>query len=287
MPPQNLTTTHPSATITPQEYQRFSVFLEQACGIVLGEHKHYLVTSRLYRLLSEYALPSVSELIRQLEGGRVAGLRERIIDAMTTNETLWFRDAQPFEALKQEILPDLAQRTRQVRMWSAACSSGQEPYSISIAVQEYLQGKPGALPGGVQIIATDISPSMLKEAAAGQYDEASLARGLSAERKQRFFSARDAGKWEIKAGIKNRVIFKELNLMKSYAALGKFDVVFCRNVLIYFSGALKVDILTRIAQTLNPHGYLLLGSSEALASQVHAFDMVRCAGGVVYKLKPM
>ena len=281
----------PDHTITPQDYQNFRVFLEQACGIVLGEHKHYLVSSRLRHLLSEYSIPSVGELIRRMENGRTAGLRERIIDAMTTNETLWFRDGHPYEIFKSLILPEFAQqRARPIRIWSAACSSGQEPYSISMAVQEFLLGRPGTLPGGVQIVATDISPSILGEAMVGIYDSTSLARGLSEERKQRFFTAKEAkpvlaSRWEVKPEIKSRVVFKELNLMKNYAVLGKFDVIFCRNVLIYFATELKVDILSRLAQALNPGGFLLLGASESIANYSDDFAMVRYPSGVIYKLK--
>lgn len=252
---------------------------------MLGENKHYLISSRLRSLLAENTIHSVGELIKHLESGRKPGLRERIIDAMTTNETLWFRDTQPYETLKNLILPELSQqRARQIRIWSAACSSGQEPYSISMTVQEYLLSKPGSLPGGVQIIATDISSSMLNEANAGIYDSVSLARGLSLPRQRQFFHAK-GDKWEINNEIKGRVTFKEWNLMKPYAALGKFDVIFCRNVLIYFSSELKTDIFNRMAQALNPKGYLMLGASESMVGYNDAFDMVRHASGVVYQLK--
>lgn len=293
--PRIMTSAATGKTISPSDYEQFHVFLERNCGIMLGDNKHYLISSRLHHLLAEYAVSSLGELVKRAEQGSHSGLQERIIDAMTTNETLWFRDIQPYEALKHQILPELAQRQGCApRIWSAACSSGQEPYSISMVVQEYLQNKPGAFPRGVQIIATDISPTMLKEAAAGVYDGISLSRGLSLERRERFFTSKagDASakrlgmeKWEIKKEIKNRVTFKELNLMKSYAALGKFDVIFCRNVLIYFSGALKRDIIARLTQTLNPHGYLILGASESLANHSDAFDMLRYASTVVYRLK--
>lgn len=175
-------------------------------------------------------------------------MRERVIDAMTTNETLWFRDVHPFEIFKQVILPELALRQKHtLRIWSAACSSGQEPYSLSMALQEYLWSKPGGLPLGAEILATDISASMLKEAQSGVYEAASLARGLSSERQQRFFEPQGQGLWRAKNEIRARVQFKEWNLKQSFGALGKFDVIFCRNVLIYFSNKLKQDILRRIA----------------------------------------
>ena len=187
--------------------------------------------------------------------------------------------------LARHILPALAQIPgRPLRFWSAACSSGQEPYSISMVVQEYILGKPGQLPWGVQITGTDISSTILKEANAGLYDNMSLARGVSPERRQRFFTPLD-DKWQLKLEIRGRASFKEFNLQQNYAALGKFDVIFCRNVLIYFSAELKRDILSRMALALNPGGYLILGSSEAISNLCDAFDMVHCAGGVIYQLK--
>jgi chemotaxis protein methyltransferase CheR len=271
-------------TFTPQEYEDFRVFLEKACGIVLGDNKHYLITSRLSRVMADHKLKSLGALVDDIKKERTPRLRESIIEAMTTNETLWFRDAYPYEVLKQKLLPELArQRARSVRIWSAACSSGQEPYSISMTVQEYLSGNPGAL-GDVQIVATDISPAILKEAKDARYDEMTLARGISAERKQRFFTA--AGRqWEVRPEIRARVRFLSLNLLQSYALLGRFDIIFCRNVLIYFSSESKSDIMARMGKTLNPGGHLFLGASESITNYSGAYEMVRCNPGVVYKLK--
>ncbi len=274
-----------SNKISPQEYEEFRRFLEQASGITLGDNKHYLVTSRLSRLMRELDMPSFSELLKGLKSGNPPKLRERIIDAMTTNETLWFRDIYPFEVMKQVILPEITQkRPAQLRIWSAACSSGQEGYSISMALQEYGMAKPGALPTNIQIIGTDISASMLREASEASYDRMSVARGLSEERLQRFFIQKGE-RWQVRPEIRNRASFRELNLMNSYAMLGRFDIVFCRNVLIYFSNDLKRDILQRIAQTLNPGGYLFLGGSESPTSYTDAFALVRTPHGVVYRLK--
>ncbi len=275
-----------SQQISAQEYEDFRGFLEDACGIVLGDNKHYLVTSRLSRLMREFEIDGFGTMMRQLKiGGRNSSLREAIVDAMTTNETLWFRDGYPFEILKNVILPELSERRlRQLRIWSAASSSGQESYSVSMTIQEYLAGKPGALPALQQIIGTDISTSMLRLAEAAQYDRMALARGLSEERKQRFFVPRGE-KWEVKPEIKKRCSFRELNLTASYASLGKFDIVFCRNVLIYFSSELKSDILNRIAKSLNPGGYLFLGGSESPSSYSSLYEMVRTPHGVVYRLK--
>ncbi|MFA7096521.1 MAG: protein-glutamate O-methyltransferase CheR [Gammaproteobacteria bacterium] len=272
--------------ISQQDYEGFREFLEDASGIVLGDSKHYLVASRLSRLLGEYSLHSLGDLLEKMRSGRIPGLRERVIEAMTTNETYWFRDHHPFEILKQTILPEFAQRRGQpVRIWSAACSTGQEPYSISMAVDEYLQTRPGSLPGGVQIIATDISPAVLKEAREASYDALALSRGLSEQRKQRFFIQKGP-RWEVRPEVRARVSFRELNLLDSYALLGRFDVIFCRNVLIYFSAASKRDILERMAAILVPRGYLVLGASESMTNYSEVFETVRCQPmGVVYRKK--
>jgi chemotaxis protein methyltransferase CheR len=251
----------------------------------LGDNKHYLVTSRLNRLIREFEIGSFGELMSRLRRERHSKLRERIVDAMTTNETLWFRDTYPFEVLRQYALPEFSKkRPMQLRIWSAACSSGQEPYSISMTIQEYLASRPGSLPSNTQIIATDISPTVLAAANSGIYEKMSLSRGLSEERRQRHFIQR-GDSWEVRPELRNRVTFRELNLLESYASLGRFDIVFCRNVLIYFSAERKRDILTRIACTLNPGGYLFLGGSESPSSYCDAFEMVRTPYGVVYRLK--
>lgn len=272
-------------SISARDYDAFRRFLEEACGIVLGENKQYLVASRLSRLLREIDVDSVGELIEKLGKQPRSGLRERIIDAMTTNETFWFRDNHPYSMLKELILPEITQRRpSQLRIWSAASSSGQEPYSISMIIEEYLQGRSAALTKNIQITGTDISPTMLELARSGMYDALALSRGLSPERKARFFVPQ-GNLWKVKDEIRNRVKFSELNLMNSYTSLGKFDIVFCRNVLIYFSSQLKRDILRRIAETMNPGGYLFLGSTETIASYSEAFDAVRHEGGIVYRLK--
>jgi len=272
-------------TISSQEYDAFRKLLEDACGIVLGDNKHYLVASRLGRLLKEFETASVGDLIARMKREPRSGLRERVIDAMTTNETFWFRDNHPYVLLNDLILPELAaKRASQVRIWSAACSSGQEPHSISMIAQEYLQKRPGSLPDNIKIIGTDISPTMLKASREARYDSLALSRGLSPERKQRFFT-QVGDEWEVNKNIRNRIQFKELNLMNSYATMGKFDVVFCRNVLIYFAAELKRDILKKLAQTLNPGGYMFLGSTETIASYSDEFETVRHQGGIVFKLK--
>jgi chemotaxis protein methyltransferase CheR len=270
-------------SLSEEDYHNFRRFLAETSGIVLGESKHYLVTSRLVGLVEQFGFGSISELVRGLAKGGPRGLRERVVEAMTTNETFWFRDGFPFEIFKDRLLPEYAKTAKAgLRVWCAACSSGQEPYSLSMAVQEYTAKNPGALRVPVEIIGTDISPGILAQAREARYDSLSMARGLSAERKARFFQEVDE-RWQVRPEIRARVSLRELNLLQNYSLLGRFDIVFCRNVLIYFSPESKRDILERISKVLNPGGYLFLGASESMSGYSDAFEMVRCNPGVVYR----
>lgn len=272
--------------ISDQEYSDFCSYLEEATGIVLGTSKHYLVSSRLNRLMEDRELASYTELLEHLKKSGNAGLREQIIDAMTTNETMWFRDTYPYEVLKETILPELSKiKDRPIRIWSSACSSGQEPYSISMVIQEYISKNAGVFPRGIQVIATDISTSMLNYSKRAKYDEAAMKRGVSEERRRKFFTLNE-DLWEVVPEVRSRVSFKPLNLQQSFTSLGKFDLIFCRNVLIYFSSEFKTDILTRMAGVTNPDGYLYLGSSESPTRYTAIYKMVRTPGGVIYQYAP-
>jgi len=269
-------------SFSPDEYKNFQIFLEKACGIVLGANKHYLVSSRLNRLMKENNISTLQELVNILNKSVSSVLRTKVIEAMTTNETLWFRDTYPFEVLSKTIFEDYKQQKKNsIRIWSAACSSGQEPYSISMTTDEYLKKNSGFR---VEVIATDISQEILNAAKQAKYDALALARGLSEERKRQFFSP-VGDQWQVNASIRSRVKFREVNLLQSYTSLGKFDAIFCRNVLIYFSAESKTDILNRMAQSLNPRGFLMLGASESIAQYCDKFEMVRANTGVVYRLK--
>ncbi|MGD8483610.1 MAG: protein-glutamate O-methyltransferase CheR [Thioalkalispiraceae bacterium] len=275
-----------AVALATEDYEYFCQFLEQKCGIVLGTNKQYLVTSRLNRLTNEFSLAGLDELMDNLKKGVNRKLQERVVDAMTTNETSWFRDNYPFEMLKNSIYPELAKTVSgPIRIWSAASSTGQESYSISIATTEFQQRNPGLLNNPVEIIGTDISPSVVQIAREAKYDELSLARGLSAERREKFFIDHHDGGLSVRSEIRSRTRFSELNLMGNYSLLGKFDIIFCRNVLIYFSSEMKSDILTRMAQVMKPRGYLFLGGSESPTGYCSAFEMVRLPDGVVYRLK--
>lgn len=254
------------------DYQVFRTFLGKACGIVLGDNKQYLVANRIRRILEEHQLTTLSALVSKINQQSVPGLREKVIDAMTTNETFWFRDSAPFDALRDVILPRLVleEKRSSLRIWSAACSSGQEPYSISMIVEEFKARNPGVFMREPEIIATDISKSMLDNAKRAEYDGLSVSRGLSDARRRMFFDELPQGRFRLKSGIVQRVTFKQLNLQDTYAGLGRFDVIFCRNVLIYFAADFKADILSRMKTSLNPGSYVILGASESLPATIGA-----------------
>lgn len=273
-------------TLSKEQYDSFRGFLEDSCGIVLGDNKHYLVTSRLNRLTHEFSFNSLSELIDALKTKHDKKLKEKVVDAMTTNETSWFRDQYPYELLKESLISELIKsKPSRVRIWSAACSTGQEPYSISMSLSELQIKNPGLLSVPVEIVGTDISSTVLNIARKAEYDELSLTRGISDDRKKSFFKAMPENRWALNDKIKSVVRFSEINLLQNYALLGKFDLIFCRNVLIYFSSEMKGDILDRMANILNPGGYLILGGSESPTGYSRKYEMVRFPKGVVYRLK--
>ena len=273
-----------NASQSAEEYQQFRLFLEKACGILLGDNKQYLVASRLNKLMKTNDIAGLGELVSKIQSFSHRGLRDSVVDAMTTNETLWFRDTHPFDIFKNRLLPEFFSREKgSVRVWSAACSSGQEPYSLSMLVEEFRAQQPGKMSCPVEIIATDLSKTMLDYCNNAEYDALSLGRGLSKERLQRFFDSTAPDVWKIKPAVTQRVRFQMLNLMDSYLTLGKFNIVFCRNVLIYFSADLKADILRRIHATLKPGGYLILGASEGLPDVGKLFEMVQCNPGIIYR----
>lgn len=269
------------------DFNQFREFLEDACGISLGENKQYLVSNRIRRILEDNKIDNLGELVRSLRLSTNRRLREQVIDSMTTNETFWFRDTYPYDHLKNVHFPQLLSANNKtmgpVRIWSAACSSGQEPYSISIMVEEYKRQQMGILQKNVQIVATDLSTSVMEQAKSGVYDKLSVVRGLSQERLERYFESPDNDVWRVKSFVKERVEFRVLNLMDSYAGLGKFDMVFCRNVLIYFNADLKRQILQKIRACLKPQGILYVGSSESLAGASDLFEMVKCEPGIFYR----
>lgn len=266
--------------LTEPEYDAFREFLARSSGIVLGDQKHYLVVSRLGRLTREAGLASLSDLLARLPRDRA--LAREAIEAMTTNETSWFRDRHPYVNLRDHILPELGARLSSMRIWSAACSSGQEPYSISIMVDESQRMHPRVPAPQVQIIGTDVAARVIRDAQRATYDRFSMGRGIDDELRARYFVEDDDG-WHLAERVKSRVSLRVFNLLESYAPLGRFDVIFCRNVLIYFSAATKEDVLRRLAQALNPGGYLVLGAAETAGSAADLLDLVRFASASAYR----
>lgn len=265
-------------------YEAFCDYLEKHSGICLGASKQYLVSSRLRKILQQESIKDLNELVSVISRPGGQKLKTAVIDAMTTNETLWFRDIHPFRILEEKLLPEFYghRSSRPLRIWSAACSTGQEPYSISMMIEEY-KARNRVFSSGEKIVATDISPSALAAAKAAEYAMLAIGRGLDADRLKKHFEETPGGRWRVKPGITQRVEFRTMNLQDSYALLGKFDIVFCRNVLIYFTADLKRDILTRIHGTLNPGGYLLVGASEAVNGLGDLFEMVHCRPGIIYR----
>lgn len=278
---------HDNIRFSLEEFTAFRDYLQDISGIDLGQNKQYLVASRLRRILLEANCSSLMELTRLIRQPSQSRWRQSVIDAMTTNETFWFRDTYPYEYLRKEVLPVLSKvnENTRTRIWSAACSSGQEPYSISMIVDEFKASFLGSQSFSVDITATDVSNKILETAKGGVYDRLSISRGLSEHRLKTFFEPEDDGSWVAKETIKKRISYRALNLKDSFSSLGKFDIIFCRNVLIYFSSELKLDIIQKIHGSLKPGGLLFLGASEGLSESKDLFQMIHCNPGTVYKSK--
>lgn len=272
--------------ISAEEYTVFRDFLHDIAGIDLAENKQYLVSTRVRKIVTENQCESLTELNALLKKGLDLKLRQKVIDAMTTNETFWFRDNYPFDYLKSTIFPEIAKTSTgaNIKMWCAACSSGQEPYSIAITFDEFLKENFTMRSTRLDIQATDLSNGILEQAKSGEYDRLSISRGMSEQRLNEYFEpCKMSDRWHIKSKYKQGIRFRSLNLQESFVSIGKCDIVFCRNVLIYFSPELKQDILKRIRAVLKPGGYLFLGSSESLGAASDYFKMIHCRPGVVYQ----
>ncbi|MFT5706241.1 MAG: chemotaxis protein methyltransferase CheR [Oceanospirillaceae bacterium] len=275
-----------SFTITSQNFKQFSSYLEDSCGIVLTDNKQYLVQCRLAKLMNENNFSGLEQLVAAMSKPSGKKLTNDVVDAMTTNETLWFRDSHPYEVLRKKLFPEfLNSSSSRMKVWSAACATGQEPYSMSMAASEYIEANSRIRGAKIDIIATDISPTALSVAKKGEYELFALGRGLSKERQKKFFTEIDNDTWKINQQIQASIAFKSINLLDSYAMIGRPDVIFCRNVLIYFSSDLKHKILQKLHAQLKPGGYLVLGASESLTGLSDKFEMVHCHPGILYKAK--
>ncbi|AHK15267.1 MAG: protein-glutamate O-methyltransferase CheR [Thalassolituus sp.] len=267
------------------EYRRFQQMLEAASGILLGDGKEYLVTSRLRKLITDRAFSGLDALIAASQ--RDPSLMNHVVDAMTTNETLWFRDEHPYKIFRERMLPEIAANGRSVRIWSAACSTGQEPYSLRMEIEEYRKRNPGKLNQTISILATDISSSALAVAKEGQYPHIAIRRGMNDPMLSAYFQKTHDDIWTINNLVRKDVEFRALNLQDSFNSLGKFDIIFCRNVLIYFSPETKTNILKRMHALLPVGGYLMLGASESLHNLPDYYEMVACHPGIVFRAKAL
>lgn len=273
-------------SLNENEFKLLRDYIEQHCGIALDSDKMYLVESRLIKLVIESQSNSFHDFYLKAKNDLAQTWKNKIVDAMTTNETLWFRDEHPYITLRDVIFPEMIKKKMPVRIWSAACSSGQEPYSIAMMAHEASRraGDPFLINGGLTIIGTDICSSILFVAKAGRYNGLAMSRGMMDGIKERYFTEQGAIA-TINDDVKKMVHFQSFNLQDSFATLGSFDIVFLRNVAIYFSADFKREIFKKIAQSLKPNGYLFLGASESLIGYSEDFKVQENGKTLYYQLK--
>ncbi len=277
-----------SAGISGTEFKLLRDYIEERCGIALGEEKAYLIETRLTKLMALNGCDDFTQFHRLIKSSNDPALHDKIIDAMTTNETLWFRDTHPFVILREKILPDLVKELRagkkqKVRIWSAASSTGQEAYSIAMTIHEYCRVTPGIRPDQFEIVGTDISSSALFLAKNARYDAIAIKRGLSDELRDRYFHV-DGRIWVVNDAVKNMATFQKFNLQDSPSALGRFDVIFLRYVAIYFSLTFKQALFKNLARAANRPGHLIIGAVESLRGVNEEFEMKSHGGGYYYTI---
>jgi chemotaxis protein methyltransferase CheR len=251
------------------DYEFLRKFLRDKSGLDLSTDKQYLIESRLLPLARKASLPGIGELVQKLRDGN-GGLISQVVEAMTTNETFFFRDKVPFDHFRETIMPELLRARlsrKSVRIWCAAGSTGQEPYSLAMCLKEM-----GAAISGwrVEIIATDLSQEVLEKSKAGLYSQFEVQRGLPIQLLVKYF--KQAGElWQISSDVRAMVHHRQLNLLHDFSNLGKFDAIFCRNVLIYFDQETKINIFGRLAQQMEPDGFLVLGAAETVVGLTDVF----------------
>jgi chemotaxis protein methyltransferase CheR len=274
--------------LQPDEMAVLAKYIHSVSGISLDASKGYLIESRLAGLASELGCGNYSELYFKAKADAAGKVRRRIIDAITTGETLFFRDNAPFELLRHKIIPDLIDaRTKAatgtgpipIRIWSAACSSGQEIYSIGIALKETLGNNSRF---DIRMMGTDIADKAVAAASRGIFGRVEIERGLPPATLQRWFTPVDGG-WKIHDEIRGLASFRTLNLMEDVSSLGRFDIVFCRNVAIYFNEPDRTAVFRRLGRTLEPDGYLVIGSTESLSGICPEYESKRHLRCVYYQ----
>ena len=268
-------------TLPATDFAYVTQLVRQRSAIDLQPGKEYLVESRLAPIARTVGERDVSGVVARLRRGD-SRLTELVVDALTTNETSWFRDTYPFQAITQHLLPGLlASGRRSLTFWSAACSSGQEAYSLAMLLLEWLPAHPGV---SAQIIGTDISPRMVERARSARYSQLEVNRGMPATSLVKHFT-RDGASWRIAPAIASAVTFRQLNLVRPFPPIGRFDVVFLRNVLIYFDLPTKRDILRRVRQVLAPDGFLFLGAAEMTMGVDDQWERVPAGRSSVYQIR--
>ncbi len=278
--------------ITQREFNQLRDFIEQNCGIMLGDEKAYLVETRLMSLARENKCSSFGELYEKLcSASKLSTIFGSMVDAITTNETLWFRDTHPYEIMIERMFSEYQKeieegRRSQIKIWSAACSTGQEPYSIAMKILDYIEQSKSdtLLSNRVKIIATDISPSALLRAREGKYTSTAMGRGLPVNYLKKYFR-KENNDWIISDQVKGLVEFRQLNLKDAaYGSFGPFDIVFLRNVIIYFSDVFKAALLDRITRYMSPEGYMFLGAGETVSGYGNRFEILNHKGSLFYRV---
>lgn len=267
-------------TIQPQDRDFLISFLKTRSGIALTADKDYLLESRLLPIARVHGFNDLAGLVNKLKASPPPALITEVVEAMTTNESLFFRDAKPFEQLREVVLPrlrDSANTRKKLRIWSAACSTGQEPYSVAMTLMEESAKHPG---WAYEINGTDLAQKVIDKASAGKFTQFEVQRGLSIQMLVKYFDAQTDTSWQVKPMLRNMVTFKPQNLLQDFTPLGSFDFILCRNVLIYFDEATKADILTRMAKRLSPGGVLMLGGTESVLDKAVPLDTLEGLRGV-------
>lgn len=270
--------------ISSADFTYVQTLVRDRAAIVLEDRQGYLVEARLSPVARAAGMDSVGALVTRLRASHPGGLHSRVVEAMTTNETSFFRDIHPFEALERHLLPELIARRaaqRRLSIWSAACSSGQEPYTVAMVLADRFPQLRG---WDVRILATDISTQMLQRASAGRYSQLEMNRGLPAVRLVRHFT-RVGMEWEASAALRAAVEFRPLNLVEPWPPIAPVDVVLLRNALIYFSPVTKREILARVRRVLRPDGFLILGSAETTLGLDEHFERLQVGAASCYRLR--
>lgn len=251
-------------------------------GIVLGENKQYLVRSRLSGLAMQNNYVSFDLFLDDVIAKRKPAITQQALEQMTTNETSWFRDTYPFTLLEQAILPNLVKQSKRLRIWSAACSTGQEAYSIAMCILEYQRTRGARFAGGVEIIGTDVANKMVEASTKAVYNEATLGRGFPQHLFDRYVTQLASDEFKVNSSVTDLASFKQFNLLNDFTPMGKFDIIFCRNVLIYFEEAQKQAILKKFAACLPVGGVLFLGAAETISGVEDTFAMQHGSKGLYY-----